>query len=185
MKIFNIILIVMLVLVFSFEGFATNYAKNQTVYVEEKPNMVRYYGTFTSVTGNTTGDIWRTQAIYIGFINKEYTGYEGRFSILWTNGGGTEDFNVFIDYTNDPSDSTTWVAGTTDAGLDATGTTAVQDTIGIRNGTTEKKFRAYNWMRIRVLAGADVGASVGDWDLIFRKPEGIQKEYVGMKKDSQ
>jgi len=70
---------------------------------------------------------------------------------------GTEDFNLFFEYTDDPEE--TWVTGTTNSAFDALGTTAVIDTVNVIAGTTDLLSELYHWMRIKIVNGQAITAS--------------------------
>lgn len=162
-KFFAICLILVLLVSFSY---ATTYS-NKTVSKEEWPGKIRYYGTVTCAD-TASGAIYYTQWFYIGASN--YTYGWGDFQI---NEVGTEDVNVFIEYSGDFANGK---VGATDSDLDALGTTQKFDTLGIAQGTVDP-YNRYLWARLKFVLGSTNGGvgvattpEVITWNTYWIKP---------------
>ena len=167
-------ILIFLLLFFCF-SYAVETTYDQTVNsIDTRPGKLYYYGTVT-FTEHGSGDIYYTQCMYIGSVNSTY-GY-GHFVCSEV---GTEDVNVFIEYSND---RIAWVVGTTDPGLDAVGTTEKQDTIGIVNGVAELKYKTYNWMRYKFVTGQAIDITTLTWGTNFTKPEGLKSKRLAVRKN--
>jgi len=141
---------------------------DNTVNWNMNPGKLHYYGTVTC-SDTASSATYYTQWFYVGACNYSY-GYAD-FDI---NEVGTEDVNVFYEYSNDYTDGK---LDSTDTDLDAVGTTQVYDTIGIANGGADS-FKRYGWMRIKFVLGATNGGDgvattpeVITWNTHFIIPE--------------
>jgi hypothetical protein len=162
----------LLFLVLSLAWSGTTY--DQTVDPVDRIGKLYYSGTVT-FTDSASGAIYYTQAMYIGAVNASYG-----WGTFQCSEKGTEDVNVFIEYSNNRS---TWVAGTTDSDLDAVGTTLVEDTIGVANGADILKHKTFMWMRYKFVAGQAIGSTTMSWGTSFIKPSGIENVRVGLVYD--
>jgi len=174
MKTSKIFMIVALILVGIFAAQAgTTYV--QIVDPINRIGKLGYSGTVT-FTDTVVGAIYYTQAFYIGAVN--YSDAMARFICSEV---GTEDINVFIEYSVDGS---AWVAGTTDSDLDAVGTTEVLDTIGIVQGVNELIYHTFFFMRYKFVAGVAVNDGlVLTWVTAFIKPAGLERVRVDLVKN--
>src|SRR3989304_2771869 len=172
---FQGVLIAVLLIMLSSPVFAgTTYDKD--VSAVERPGKLFYYGTVT-FTDSASGAIYYTQAFYIGATNVSYA--MGRFVC---SEAGTEDVNLFVEYSMDAEN---WVAGTTDADLDAVGTTAKIDTIGIVESSVQLLYRTWLFMRYKFVAGQNMNAATLSWGTAFIKPAGIEDLRLQLVKDTQ
>ena len=161
------VLIIFLMLTFSLQA-ATNY--NETVSPANHNGAQVYSGTVTFLD-SANGDIYYTQKMKMGATNA-VDGY-GRFIC---SEAGTEDVNVFIEYS---FDGTTWITGTTDADLDAVGTTAVVDTFGIVQGVNQILYHMSPYVRFKFVVGQDMGSTTLTWNFWMSKNTGVELKSVG------
>ena len=124
---------------------------NQTT-TSSDPWGVMVYSATISLSLLTTGDIYYSQAMLIGCADKSKYSW---LDVVCTE-VGTEDINVFIEYSNTPSVAASWVAGTTDPNLDAVGSTLVRDTIGVVTGTACQKYQSYAYARLKFVPGTTI-----------------------------
>lgn len=178
---FLIIPIIVLMLFFASMAIGAETYYNQTVEVDDSPGYVTYSISFT-VSDTITATVYYSEAMKIGALSEGY-GYSN-FQVAGT-ATGTEDINVFIEYADDPEETNTrWALhiGTTDADLDAVGTTTVEDTIGIVANSAEFKYKKYSWMRYKFILGqANHSGKIMKAATKFIKPEGLKDETVGQK----
>ena len=157
---------------------------NQTVEVDDNPGFTNYTTSF-SVSDTITGTIYYGEAMKIGAFSDAY-GY-GTFQVAGTT-TGTEDVNVFIEYADDPeTTNANWVlgVGSTDSDLDAIGTTIVEDTVGIVQGTVSFKYKKFGWMRYKyVLGAANNAGKIIKSSTKFMKPEGLKNTNIGKKRST-
>lgn len=167
MKTFKILInaVIMLMLIFSL-SFAVETNYNSTITPTESPGAVTYSFS-TTFSDSGSGDIYYTQ----GFWIKDLTEANGYINAICSE-VGTEDVNIFVEYSN--TFTGTYVAGTTDTDLDAVGTTAKQDTIGIVAGAAEIKYKAYKYARLKFVAGQAIGSTTISGAVTFWKPEGLK-----------
>lgn len=104
-----------------------------------------------SVDSVGSGDIVYSKAFYIPASTSTYE----FFRAVTSDNGGTEDVNLFFVYVADPGDglASGGVIESTDSDLDALGTTAVEDTLGIVQGTVSKKHKFFGWVAIKCVNG--------------------------------
>ena len=172
MKTSKIFIIVALVLVGAFAVQAgTTYV--QIVDPINRIGKLAYSGTVT-FTDTVIGATYYTQAFYIGAVN-----YSDALARFICSEVGTEDINVFVEYS---VDGLAWVAGTTDTDLDAVGTTAVLDTIGIVQGVNEVIYHTFFFMRYKFVAGSIINHTVLTWVTAFIKPAGLERVPVHLIK---
>lgn len=170
-----LVLIVSLVCVGTLFGAATGITYNTTTNVEVGPkgtDYVLFYGqTTATVATDSIGDQY-TKAMYIADFQVETTnafffvdGYD-----VTTAGSGTEDCNVYVEYS---FDRTTWVVGAAASGKiqDQVVTTAFTDTLNVIAGATDTNFNIYPWMRLHFdyQAGNPIGAYLW-WKIRLKKP---------------
>lgn len=167
-KVKNLFLSIFLLMVTT--AFAVETTYNQTVAPSSPWGASVYSGTVT-FTNHGSGDIYYTQSMLIGTVNKAKYGW---FYVICSE-VGTEDVNVFFEYS---FDNVTWVAGSTDSNLDAVGTTAVTDTVGVVLGTACQKYQSYCYMRIKYVTGQAIDATVVTWKLGFSKPDALYMKKV-------
>ena len=173
-KLFFLVIIIMALLSFSVLMAATHYDEDVTVV--DRTGILIYKGTVT-FADSASGAIYYTQAMLIGAVNAT----DGYARYICSE-KGTEDVNVFYEYS---MDGTNWYVGTTDANVDAVGTTAVLDTIGIVAGTNEFKFHSAAWYRIKFVAGQAIGSTTVTWVNSFKKPAGLERVNCGLAKNTQ
>jgi hypothetical protein len=162
------ILVFFMVILFGFGvGFAVETNYNQTVSPSFQPGKIIYQGTVT-FTDSGNGDIYYTQAMLVAPVT--YSDALARFACSEV---GTEDVNVFIEYS---FDNVTYFAGTTPANLDAVGVTAVIDTIGTEAGVGQIKHRVAVWMRFKFVVGQAMNATTLTWAASFILPAGAIEE---------
>jgi len=135
-----------------------------------------YKGTVT-FTDSASGAIYYTQRMFTGAVNAS----DGLARFICSE-KGTEDVNVFIEYSVDGEN---WTVGTTDADVDAVGTTAVTDTVGIVQGVDQYLFHIYPYMRFKFVAGQAINSTTVTWAVAFRKPAGSELKYLGAVKNTQ
>ena len=165
----KIFLMAFLLLAFILPVFAgTTYDK--AVSIKDPDGKLVYYGSWV-VTDSVSGATYYTQGFYIGATNSSYA--MARF--IMAAGAGNEDVNVFVEYSYD---ATNWIAGTTDTGLDAVGTTAVIDTIGIRDLLL---YKSALFMRFKFVNGGTIGSNIKTWtwSCSFIKPDGVIAKNFG------
>ena len=171
----NIIVFIFVLLVsfgISF-GVETNY--NETVSPSHQPGKLIYQGNVTfSDSGN--GDIYYTQAMLVAPVT-----YSDGLARFVCSEVGTEDVNVFIEYSYD---NVTYYAGITPADLDAVGATAVIDTIGTEEGAAQIKHRTAVWMRFKFVVGQAMNATTLTWATAFILPAGVVEEDLYKVKDT-
>jgi hypothetical protein len=148
---------------------------NQTVSTVERTGKLMYSGTVT-FADSASGAIYYTQAMYIGAVNA-VDGY----GYYICSEAGTEDVNVTYEYSFDAAN---WFAGTTDSDLDALGTTAVWDTVGIVQGADEVKYHGAVFYRIKFTAGQNMNSSTVTWENTFTKPAGLETKALGLVKST-
>lgn len=165
---FFILMAIFLMFAFSASQAATTY--NETVSKIDVPGALVYYGT-VSIDDTTTGDTFYTQAFMIAGVAGSY-GY-GSF---YCAEAGTEDVNVFIEYSNDLIN---WTAGTTDTDVDAVGTTVKSDTIGIVDGNEQYLYKTHIYARLKLVPGQTVNSTTFYYFLSFRKPAGLERTNLG------
>jgi hypothetical protein len=163
-----ILLIVPLLIGLPLMAAESNY--DESVTDVDFPGKLTYKGTVT-FSDSGSGDAYYTQAFSISGVADAY-GY-GRFVCSEV---GTEDVNVFVEYS---IDKTTWTAGTTDSDLDAVGTTAVNDTIGIVQGSAEYLYQTYPYARLKFVAGQAINATTMTWSISFNKDSGLANVQLG------
>lgn len=147
--------ITILLLVFSVPLFAVETNYDQAVSADYNYGGITYNGTVT-FSDSGSGDIYYTQWMCIGFVDKSKYGW---LDVVCSE-VGTEDVNVFFEYSNDCYN--TYLDGT-DSDLDAVGTTAVQDTVGIYQGTASEKYASFGWVRLKFVAGQAINATTVTW----------------------
>lgn len=174
-KIFFLITIILVILTLNIAMAATHY--DQDVSYIDRTGKLTYYGTVTFADSGS-GAIYYTQAMFIGAVSEDY-GY----AYFVCSEVGTEDVNVFVEYA--PTEDGPWVAGTTDTDLDAVGTTAKTDTIGIVQGADAVVYHCFNFMRFKFVAGQAMNSTVLTYYAGFRKPSGLERMNVGLTKDTQ
>jgi hypothetical protein len=125
---------------------------NATVYIKDEiKGVLQYYGTITFDDSTTAGN-WYTQAFRIAGCGAEYGWIDVDVSEV-----GTEDINVFLEVSNNLID---WTALTTDKDVDACGTTAKRDTVGISENVSQLALtKSHIWMRIHAVPGQTCGGS--------------------------
>lgn len=165
---FIIGLVIIFMIAFSGLQAATTY--NETVSKIDVPGALVYYGT-VAIDDTTTGDTFYTQAFMIAGVAGSY-GY-GSF---YCAEAGTEDVNVFIEYSNDLIN---WIAGTTDTGVDAVGTTVKSDTIGIVAGNQQYLYKTHIYARLKLVPGQTMNSTTFYYFLSFRKPAGLERTNLG------
>lgn len=133
--------------------------------MDEGFDYVRYYGT-VDMSDDTTGSHY-TQAFLIGNANA----VDGMLQAACSE-AGTEDVNVFVEYSHD---RTTWTAGTTDGDLDALGTTTVNDTLGIAAGVDQILYHNLIWARLHFDGQTGNGDTTVTWSVSLRKNDIVQE----------
>ena len=163
---FKIVLVTLIsILLISFPLMAGSHY-DETVDKNDVVGKVNYSGTVT-FADSASGAAYYTQAMAIGGMTDAY-GY----AYFICSEAGTEDVNVFVEYSND---KLTWVAGTTDSDLDAVGTTAVEDTIGIVQGAMSYKYKSWLYMRLKFVAGQAINSTTVTWTIGFNKNSGVDR----------
>ena len=168
LNVFFVSIVLVLLMVFSSLQAATNY--NETASKAEHYGALVYSGTVT-FTDSSNGDIYYTQKMKVSASNSA-DGY-GRFIC---SEAGTEDVNVFIEYS---FDGITWITGTTDADLDAVGTTAVVDTLGIVQGVNQILYHMSPYMRFKFVVGQNMNSTTLTWNYWMSKNSGVELKSVG------
>lgn len=175
------ILMIALMVMFSTALFAQSTYYNRTVEIDDNPGYTNYTTSF-AVSDTITGTIYYGEAMKIGAFSDAY-GY-GKYQVAGTT-TGVEDVNIFTEYADDPDDTNVnWVlgVGSTDSDLDAVGTTIVEDTVGIVQGTVSFKYKKYGWMRYKyVLGQANAVGKIIKSSTKFMKPEGLKNTNIGKK----
>jgi hypothetical protein len=162
-------LIPLLLLVLFQSALAVDTFYDSTVTVIDVPGKTIYHGTCT-FDSSASGDIYYTQGVYIGGLNQN-----NAFGYFICSEVGVEDVNVFFEYSND---LTNWIVGTTNSGLDAVGTTAKSDTIDVIAGAQDVLYKNNVWMRIKFVAGQDIGETQVTYSVGFDKPgNDIKRKY--------
>jgi hypothetical protein len=82
----------------------------------------------------------------------------------------------FFEYS---ADNLNWITGTTDSNLDACGTTAKVDTIGITQGVEQVNYQVYPYFRLKFVVGQAMNATVLTYTVTFKKPEHLIKYQCG------
>jgi hypothetical protein len=160
MRSFKITFLILLLTVFCAFA-ATNY--DETVSKLDLPGKVVYYGSVT-FADSASGDIYYTQAFLYGPYNSGIF-----FGYFVCSEAGTEDVNVFIEYSND---RTTWYIGATNSALDAVGTTAKADTLNLINGVTDFPYKTFVWARMKFVVGQNMNSTTLTWSVGLDKPDG-------------
>ena len=156
-----------LVTIFLFAGLASATTYDSLAVTEyDVTGAVTYSGSWT-ISDSASGAIYQSKAMLLSPLAGDY-GY-GYFKCSEV---GTEDINVFFEYSNDLS---TWTAGTTDTDLDAVGTTAVLDTIGYVAAAQEYLYKTRIWFRLKAVVGQNMNATTFSWEVSFRKPAGLER----------
>jgi hypothetical protein len=141
--------------------FAVDTFYDKTVKALDSYGKVHYYGSFV-FDSTASGDTYHTQAFQIAALSAG-----NAYGYFVCSEVGTEDVNVFVEYS---LDRVNWTAGTTNSALDALGTTAVEDTLNIIAGAAETKYKTFIWMRLKFVAGAAIGATTVTFSVSFEKP---------------
>jgi hypothetical protein len=116
-----------------------NYNQSSDVFTES-PTIITYKVTFT-MSSDATGNFY-SEALWVGDANTS----DGWIYITQTNETGTED----VDFTLQTSlDASTWTTSSADDELTQVGTTAVNDTLGVIDGTDDVNFHRKPWLRIK------------------------------------
>ena len=165
---FSILVMILIVAMFSLVQSATSYDETVTKY--DVPGVLVYKGTIT-ISDSAANDTYYTQAFMIGGVSSAY-GY----GYFYCAEAGTEDVNVFIEYSND---LITWTAGTTDSDLDAVGTTVVGDTLGIAQGSDYYLYRTKIYARLKVVVGQNMNSTTFYYDMGWKKPAGSERANLG------
>ncbi len=133
---------------FIVQGIAVDSIWNKTVNARHTSGKW-HYNIPMAIDSVASGDINYSQAFWIPSSTSTY-----EFMRAVATEVGTEDINIFFQYSSDPTVATaSWITESTDSDLDAIGTTAVQDTIGIVQGTVSKLHKIYGWCRIKAVNG--------------------------------
>lgn len=153
---------------------------NEAVKWDDGDGWVRYYGTVT-MDSFANGDNYHTQAFLTGPLSE---GYGYLHVEVGGNTTGTEDVNVFIEHANTPlTTNAEWLANveSTNSALDAVGTAAVRDSIGIIAGTPVIQYHTYLYTRLHFVCGQAQGATgkIIKWSILWMKPEGLKDKTVG------
>lgn len=151
----------------------TNLTTTQAaVLVQEGPGYVVY-----SATVDTVGtDTFRTPAFHIGGLDKTCaTTCLNLFAEAWaSNGTGTEDVDITVEFSSDVGQPSNWDAASANAFTQVT-TTAQFDTLSTIAGAVDQEFRSARWVRL-VVAGQS--GNPGDSDVTLRiyavKPAALQ-----------
>ena len=116
-----------------------------------------------TVDSVASGDIIYSPAFFVPASTSTYE----FFRVVASNATGTEDFNIFFVYMDDPGEgiASAGVIEATDSDLDAVGTTAVEDTLGIAQGTVSKKHKFFNWVSIKIVNGQTVSPATISFDI--------------------
>jgi hypothetical protein len=171
MKTLITLLTLIVFVVSAFAGTTTD----QTVNEASHKGVLSYYGTVAFVdSGN--GAIYYTQAFFIGNVNEN-----NAYGAFVCSEAGTEDVNVFIEYSNEPDGA--YIAGTTNSALDAVGTTTKYDTLNVIAGTADMQYKAFNWARLKFVAGQAINSTTLSWWVNINKPDGLDDEDVGQVQD--
>jgi hypothetical protein len=150
---------------------------NQTVNDPiERWGKLIYSGTVI-FADSASGAIYKTQSMLISAVN-----VEDGYGYYICSEAGTEDVNVTYEYSFDNSN---WFAGTTDSDLDALGTTAVWDTIGVVQNSNELKYHSCVFFHIVFTAGQNMNSTTVTWNTSFIKPAGLETKNLGLVKDSE
>ena len=132
-----ILFVLLLAYAVAFAG--DNYNQTTTVAAEGATYVTyKVTGTMTDQTGN-----YYSKGLFIGDLNDQ----DGYIQVKLSDESGTEDVNVFLEYS---FDGVTWTAGTTDSNLDQVGATVVNDTLGIANGVDQILFHNSNLLRVKL-----------------------------------
>lgn len=142
---------------------------DHTVKKDEGAFFLRYYGD-VDMSSDATGTHF-TQAFLIGNANL----VDGKIYIVASE-AGTEDVDVFLEYSDDRKN---WSAGTTDSDLNAVGTTAVVDTIGMAAGVDQWLFHNSKWARFKMVGQAGNGQTTVSWSVTLHKHPDVYKMGVG------
>lgn len=146
-----------------------NYNQVVTAKNDAKSGVLEYSWSFTMT--DSTGNYY-TKAMRIDGIERDK---DGTLETVCSE-VGTENVDVFAEYS---SDLKTWIAGTTDADLDALGTTQVSDTVGVSAGIDQKlTFRTLKWMRYKYAGQSGNQQTTVSGRLTLRKPAQLFKERV-------
>ena len=139
MKSLKFISFLILMLAFAVPG-AQAQTYNSTVNVKEGYTYARYTGSIDMTSGaDSTGSIY-TQGFFIGNSNQG----DGIVSVTIGDSTGTEDVNLFVQYSND---LTNWKNIST-AVSDAMGAGVTYDTLNVVGGTTLIEFKSSIWARL-------------------------------------
>lgn len=144
--------------------FAVDTQYNQGTWTYQNVAGKWHYHLEVTIDSVGSGDIIYTPFIFIPATTSTYE----YFRVIASNATGTEDFNVFFIYTNDPTDDVAdagYALESTDSDLDAVSTTAVYDTLGIVQGTASKNYKIYNWVALKIVNGQAVSASTITFDI--------------------
>jgi len=167
---FAVILLLMLPL-FAAE---TNY--DETAVGVDYAGVLLYKGTIT-FSDSGSGDAYYTQGMYTGGSNVA----NGLLYAICSE-VGTEDVNVLTEYS---FDGETWITGETMANLDALGTTAVVDTVGVEAGTVSALFDVAPYTRLKFVAGQAINATTVTWALMLKKDAGLETQRLRKSVDTQ
>ncbi len=111
----------------------------------EGPTFVVYEDTLMFADGEKTDNVY-SQALWIADANLEY----GQISAWCSDGTGTEDVDIYVEYSADPSAADSSFSGSATAYLDQVQTTAKWDTLGIDPATLKQdRMRGALWVRIK------------------------------------
>ena len=143
-------ILMLMVLIFSFIQASFAQVSTWNFEVKDRHSSGKFsYNIPMAIVAVANTDINYSQAFYLPATTDTYI-----FMRAVASEVGTEDINLFWQFASDPSVVTaSWITEATDSDLDAIGTTAVEDSIGIAQGTVSKKHKIYGWCRIKAVNG--------------------------------
>lgn len=148
-------------------GAANGTNSNCATQVRSYPGFVIYSGTFTTAATDCVGTFY-TKAMNIGGLSTD-NAYS--YLVMSNSARGTEDVNVYVEYSFDRS---TWTLGSLASGVikDQLTTTAIIDTINVQTGVHDPYYAIHPYMRIKFVGqtGNPV-ATTGTWKVkLFKDP---------------
>ena len=163
-KLFAFLLV--LALCFPLFGAANGTNYNCTTAVKTAPGYVQYYGNFTTAATDCVGTFY-TKSMHVGSLTNYGNAYS--YLVCSNDAGGTEDVNVYVEYSFDKK---TWALGSLGSGVikDQLSTTAVIDTINVQNAVHDPYYAIFPYMRLKFIGqtGNPIGTTI-TWKVKFFK----------------
>jgi len=139
---------------------------------------VLFYGT-VDMTADSVGS-WYTNSMFIGNCNTNN-------AMIWaicSNVTGTEDVNVFAQYSQEYDG--TWVLADSASGkiIDALGTTTKRDTINVIDGVNDSTYPAARWLSLKFIGQTSNPLTTVSWYVFLKFDSSITSDWKNYWNDS-